>query len=68
MAGTREIYDRFLDEFGASPDEMTKDERFTFTKVVCLGSCDTAPMMQINEDYHESLTPESAMKILKELS
>ena len=34
------------------------DGRFTLSEVECLGSCGTAPMFQINFDYHENLTPE----------
>ncbi|MCB0377022.1 MAG: NADH-quinone oxidoreductase subunit NuoE [Bdellovibrionales bacterium] len=67
MAGTRELFETFLDEHNAKEGEVTNDGRFTFTRVECLGSCDTAPMMQINEDYHENLTPESARQLLKEL-
>ncbi len=67
MAGTREMTKTFLDEYGVKEGEVTEDGRFTFTKVECLGACDKAPMMQINEDYHENLTPESARQLLKEL-
>jgi len=34
--------------------------------VECLGSCGTAPMMQIGFDYHENLTKESVDKILED--
>lgn len=37
-------------------------------KVECLGSCDTAPVMQINDQYYENLTIEEVDKILKELT
>ena len=47
--------------------ETTPDGRFTLSTVECLGSCGTAPMMQINEDYYENLTEEKIEKILKEL-
>ena len=67
MAGTREITDTFLDEYGVEEGQMTSDGKFTFTRVECLGACDKAPMMQINEDYYEDLTPESARKLLKDL-
>jgi NADH-quinone oxidoreductase subunit E len=33
--------------------------------VECLGSCGTAPMMQVNDKYYENLTPETAMNILR---
>jgi NADH:ubiquinone oxidoreductase subunit E len=33
----------------------------------CLGSCDTAPMAMIDDDYHENLTPERLRRIVSEL-
>jgi len=67
MAGTREMVNTFLDEYSVKEGEMTADNKFTFTRVECLGACDKAPMMQINDDYYEDLTPESARKLLKDL-
>ncbi len=67
MAGTREMTDMFLDEHNVKEGEMTEDGRFTFTRVECLGACDKAPMMQVNEDYYEDLTPESARNLLRDL-
>ncbi len=45
----------------------TADKRFSLKTVECLGSCGTAPMMQINDDYYENLTFESVDQILKNL-
>ncbi|MEE9614285.1 MAG: NADH-quinone oxidoreductase subunit NuoE [Thermodesulfobacteriota bacterium] len=45
--------------------ETTGDKKFTLSTVECLGSCGTAPMMQVNDDYHENLTEEKIEKILK---
>ncbi|HHL40401.1 MAG TPA: NADH-quinone oxidoreductase subunit NuoE [Deltaproteobacteria bacterium] len=42
----------------------TADGKFTLTTVECLGSCGTAPVMQINEDYYENLTAEKIDEIL----
>ena len=47
--------------------ETTKDGLFTLISVECLGSCSTAPMMQINRDYYENLTPARVDQILEEL-
>ncbi len=47
--------------------ETTKDNLFTLISVECLGSCATAPMMQINQDFYENLTPQKVDKILEEL-
>ena len=49
------------------PGETTADGRFTVSLVECLGSCGTAPMFQINFDYHENLTPEKVDQILESL-
>lgn len=48
-------------------DETTEDNLFTLITVECLGSCSTAPMMQINNKYHENLTHERVDNIIKEL-
>mgnify|MGYP003551786362 CR=1 FL=1 len=47
--------------------ETTKDNLFTLISVECLGSCATAPMMQINQDFYENLTPQKVDKILEDL-
>ena len=47
--------------------ETTGDNLFTLVTVECLGSCCTAPMMQINQDYYENLTRERVDEILEEL-
>ncbi|MBI5492037.1 MAG: NADH-quinone oxidoreductase subunit NuoE [Deltaproteobacteria bacterium] len=47
--------------------ETTPDKRFTLSTVECLGSCGTAPMMQINDDYHENLTEAKIDELLKKL-
>lgn len=47
--------------------QTTPDRKFSLTAVECLGSCGTAPVMQINQDYYENLTEERIDKILDEL-
>ncbi|MBS4029625.1 MAG: NAD(P)H-dependent oxidoreductase subunit E [Ignavibacteriales bacterium] len=48
-------------------NENTKDGRFTISEVECLGSCGTAPMMQMNNDFVENLTQERLGELLEEL-
>lgn len=67
MAGTREMIENFCEEYGVEEGEITKDKRFSFTRVECLGACDKAPMMQVNEDYHENLSLDKAKQILRGL-
>ncbi|MBO9666322.1 MAG: NAD(P)H-dependent oxidoreductase subunit E [Bdellovibrio sp.] len=65
LEGGREMAHHICKELGVKYDEVTSDGRFTISKVECLGSCGTAPMMQVNDTYHEKLTPESAMNLLR---
>ena len=48
--------------------ETTPDNRFTLVEAECLGSCGTAPMMQIGDDYHEDLDETKVDAILSSLS
>lgn len=69
MAGARELTDAMMKEAGCSKlGETSKDGKFTFSKVECLGSCDTAPMLQVNRDpYIENLNTEAGLKLVREL-
>ena len=59
------IIEYLENKLGIKPGETTADKKFSLTTVECLGSCGTAPMMQINDDYYENLTVERANEILK---
>ncbi|MCE3008988.1 MAG: NADH-quinone oxidoreductase subunit NuoE [Proteobacteria bacterium] len=67
LNGGRELAQHICKELKVGYDQMTEDGRYTVSKVECLGSCGTAPMMQVNDKYYENLTPESAMNILRGL-
>jgi NADH-quinone oxidoreductase subunit E len=47
---------------------VTADGNFSWLEVECLGACCNAPMVQINDDYYEDLTPESLNKLLDDLA
>jgi NADH-quinone oxidoreductase subunit E len=58
----------FLEKaLGIKVGQTTEDGRFSLSEVECLASCGTAPMMQINDDYHENLTDEKTAEILGSL-
>lgn len=69
LNGSRELAQHICKELKTEKNEVTPDGRFTISQVECLGSCGTGPMrkkkMQVNDRYYESLTPESAMNILR---
>ena len=52
-------------EIGIRPGETTPDGRFSFELTNCIGACDKAPAMLINNDVHVELTPKKISQILK---
>jgi NADH-quinone oxidoreductase E subunit len=67
IMGADKIAKYCSEKLGIKPGETTADGRFSLSEVECLGSCGTAPMFQINFDYHENLTPEKVDYILASL-
>ena len=67
LRGCRDVVHHLEEKLGVKPGETTPDGRFTLKKVECLASCDTAPVVQINDDYHENLTLEGLDRILASL-
>ncbi len=65
LEGGRELADHICEELKVKLGDITEDGRFTVSRVECLGSCGTAPMMQVNDKYYENLTNESATNILR---
>lgn len=52
-------------EIGIKPGETTPNSRFSFQLTNCIGACDKAPAMMINNDVHVDLTPEKISQILQ---
>jgi NADH-quinone oxidoreductase subunit E len=52
---------------GIHPGETTPDGKFTLRTAECLASCGTAPMMQVDKDYYEDLTPDKVDQIFASL-
>ena len=67
IMGEPEITEHVCSKLGIHPGETTADGKYTVSLVECLGSCGTAPMMQIGFDYHEDLTTEKVDKIMDSL-
>jgi NADH-quinone oxidoreductase subunit E len=65
IMGEPDITGHICSKLGILPGETTEDGKFTVSLVECLGSCGTAPMMQIGFDYYEDLTVEKVDKILE---
>ena len=53
------------EQLGIKPGETTPDGLFSLELVNCIGACDQAPAMLINDEVHGKLTPKKISKILK---
>jgi len=62
-----DIYDNLCDRLKITPGQTTADGLYTVTEVECLGSCGTAPVVQINNDYHENMNVEKMNELLGKL-
>ena len=65
IRGCRELVAHLTKKLGIEEGGVTPDGRFSLITVECLGSCGTAPMMQVNDDYHENLTIERLDALLE---
>lgn len=67
LLGAENLVDYIKKRLGIEVGETTSDGLFTLSTVECLGSCGTAPVMQINDEYYENLTKEKIDDILNTL-
>ena len=67
LHGGHRLQRRIEEKLGIREGETTQDGRFTLVSVECLGSCGTAPVVMVNDRYHESVTPEALDRLLTEL-
>jgi len=68
LRGSERMLDHLAKRLGISPGETTHDGRFTLSTVECLAACGTAPVVMVNEAYHESMTPEKIEALLERLT
>lgn len=67
MAGSGRVQDWIGSELGIAPGQTTADGRFSFELVNCIGACDEAPAMLIDDTVYGSLSAEKVAQILKAL-
>ncbi len=65
--GSEKICEAISQYLGIEDGQTTEDGLFTMQQVACLGCCSLAPVMMINGEAHGNLTPDAAVKILKEI-
>jgi len=66
MLGYEGVRDRLRAKLDIDFGGTTTDGEFTLLPVVCLGNCDKAPSLMINEQLHDRVTPESVDQLLAE--
>jgi NADH-quinone oxidoreductase subunit E len=68
LRGGYDIYNQIKERLGIDNMQVTEDKIFSLEEVECMGSCGTAPMIAVNEDYYENLNKERVEKIINKLS
>jgi NADH-quinone oxidoreductase subunit E len=67
LRGANALIEQCEKKLGIKCGETTRDGKVTLRTAECLASCGTAPMMQVDRDYHENLTPAHVDRILSKL-
>ncbi len=67
LRGGYEIWKQVKDKLGIDNMGVTSDGLFSLEEVECMGSCGTAPMLAVNEDYYENLTKEKVEELINSI-
>jgi NADH-quinone oxidoreductase subunit E len=65
--GAERVTEELTAKLGIKPGETDSSGTFTLMEVECLGACDRAPAVMVNDAWHECLTPEDAGKLVDDL-
>ncbi len=66
MCGFEPLRDRLRERLGIDFGQTTDDGEFTLLPVVCLGNCDQAPTLMVNDDLHDRVGPDAVDEIIAE--
>jgi NADH-quinone oxidoreductase E subunit len=67
LVGAERIVGCLERRLGIACGETTPSARFSLSTVECLASCGTAPMIQVNDDYHENLDEARTLELIDQL-
>jgi NADH-quinone oxidoreductase E subunit len=67
LLGAERVTEELSAKLGISPGQTTADGMFTLIEVECLGACDRAPVVMVNDDWHERLAPEQAAQFVEDI-
>lgn len=65
LLGAERIIDHLQKTLGIAPGQTTADGRYTLSTVECLAACGTAPVVMVDDTYHENMTPEKIDALLR---
>jgi len=67
LLGAERVTEELCAKLGIRPGETTADGEFTLVEVECLGACDRAPVVMVNDDWHERLSPDQAAAFVDDI-
>ena len=67
LNGAERVTEALCDQLRIKPGQTDASGTFTLLEVECLGACDRAPVVMVNDAWHENQTPESVAKLLDDL-
>ena len=67
LNGAERVTEALQDTLGIKPGETDASGTFTLIEVECLGACDRAPVVMVNDAWHECLRPEDAGRLVEDL-
>ena len=68
LRGGKAIQEHLEKRFGCHAGGTSKDGKFTLLKAECLAACGYAPMVQINNDFHENLTADKLDRVIDDIA
>jgi NADH-quinone oxidoreductase E subunit len=67
LRGAERVTEELMQALGTQPNGTDPSGTFTLMEVECLGACDRAPLVMVNDTWHECLDPEDARKLADDL-
>lgn len=67
LLGAERVTEELSEKLGIKPGHTTPDGMFSLIEVECLGACDRAPVVMVNDDWHERLAPEKAAAFVDDI-
>ena len=67
LLGAERVTEELSGKLGINPGQTTPDGMFTLMEVECLGACDRAPVVMVNDDWHERLAPEQVSQFVDDI-